>query len=139
MLVGRRTTSQDGVDAKNMEAIIDAMRNVVEHPRGTAYASGLGAEYSIAGKTGTAQVVAIAQGAKYDESLLNEFQKDHALFVAFAPVEDPKIAVAVIVENGGSGSSAAAPVARKMMDYYLQGEPDDQTDQLSSLLPAPGN
>ena len=103
----------------NVEAIIEAMQAVIEHPRGTARAIGLDAQYSIAGKTGTAQVVAIAQGAKYDESKLSDFHKDHALFVSFAPVDKPKIAVAVIVENGGSGSSAAAPVARKVMDYYL--------------------
>ena len=76
-------------------------------------------QYSMAGKTGTAQVVAIAQGAKYDASKLSDFQKDHALFVAFAPVEDPKIAVAVVVENGGGGSSIASPVARELLDYYL--------------------
>ncbi len=107
--------------AKNYDVIIDAMRAVVEHPRGTARRVGLDAEYTIAGKTGTAQVVSIAQGARYDESKLTEFQKDHALFVSFAPVEEPKIAVAVIVENGGSGSGVAAPVARKVMDYYLLG------------------
>ena len=109
--------------AENFDTVIEAMRAVVEHPRGTARRSGLNAEYSIAGKTGTAQVVGIAQGAKYDASKLTEFQKDHALFIAFAPVETPKIAVAVIVENGGSGSGVAAPVARKVMDYYLLGEP----------------
>jgi penicillin-binding protein 2 len=76
----------------------------------------------MAGKTGTAQVVAIAQGAKYDASKLDEFHKDHALFVSFAPVEHPKIAIAVIVENGGSGSSVAAPVARKVTDFYLLGK-----------------
>lgn len=105
----------------NYDAVIAAMQAVVEHPRGTARRAGLNADYSIAGKTGTAQVVAIAQGATYDESKLTEFQKDHALFVSFAPVEDPQIAVAVIVENGGSGSGVAAPVARKVMDFYLRG------------------
>jgi len=106
---------------ENFDAIIDSMRAVMENPRGTGRESGLGAEYSIAGKTGTAQVVAIAQGSEYDESKLSEFQKDHALFVAFAPVDNPQIAVAVIIENGGSGSRVAAPVARKIMDYYLLG------------------
>ena len=105
----------------NVESIVNAMQAVIEHPRGTARKIGVGAEYSMAGKTGTAQVVAIAQGAEYDESKLSEFHKDHALFISFAPVDKPKIAVAVIVENGGSGSSAAAPVARKVMDYYLLG------------------
>ena len=125
-------------DAKNFDLVIEAMRAVVEHPRGTARRSGLNAEYSIAGKTGTAQVVAIAQGAKYDESKLTEFQKDHALFISFAPIEEPKIAVAVVVENGGSGSGVAAPVARKVMDYYLLGkdanapeEPEEPADEQS--------
>lgn len=110
------------VKSDHLDVVIDAMRAVVENPRGTAWrTAGKDAEYTMAGKTGTAQVVAIAQGAKYDESKLTEFQKDHALFISFAPVEQPKIAVSVVVENGGSGSSAAAPVARKVMDYYLLG------------------
>lgn len=116
--------------ANNYKKIIDAMQAVVEHPRGTARRSGLGAQYTIAGKTGTAQVVGIPQGAKYDESKLSEFHKDHALFIAFAPVDKPEIAVAIIVENGGSGSSAAAPVARKVMDYYLLGiDANAQTEE----------
>jgi len=119
---------------QNFKQIIDAMQAVVEHPRGTARRSGLNAEYSIAGKTGTAQVVAIAQGAKYDESILSEFEKDHALFVAFAPVEDPKVAVAVIIENGGSGSSAAAPVARKVMDFYLLGKDANAPEPVEPML-----
>jgi len=113
--------SESKVEPANLDIIIEAMQAVVEHPRGTARRAGLNAQYSMAGKTGTAQVVAIAQGAEYDESKLSEFQKDHALFVSFAPVEKPKIAVAVIVENGGSGSGVAAPVARKVLDYYLLG------------------
>ena len=105
---------------ENLELIIEGMRGVVENPKGTAhYYIGRDKQYSMAGKTGTAQVVAIAQGAKYDASKLSDFQKDHALFVAFAPVEDPKIAVAVVVENGGGGSSIASPVARELLDYYL--------------------
>ena len=80
---------------------------------------GFDSEYKIAGKTGTAQVFGIAQDGEYDEDILPKHLLDHALFVAYAPAEDPKIAIAVIVENGGSGSSAAAPVARKVMDAYL--------------------
>ena len=101
------------------QEIVQAMRAVMEHERGTARSSGLGASYSIAGKTGTAQVVGIAQGAKYDESKLIEFHRDHGLFIGFAPIESPEIAIAVIVENGGSGSKSAAPIARKVMDAYL--------------------
>ncbi len=129
------------VDAQseNFDQIIEAMRAVVEHPRGTARRSGLNAEYSIAGKTGTAQVVSIPQGEEYDESKLTEFQKDHALFVSFAPVEDPKIAVAVIVENGGSGSGVAAPVARKVMDFYLLGKDANAIDSETLLSSSSGS
>ena len=108
-------------DPKNVDLVIDAMRRVVADPQGTARRAWAGAQYTTAGKTGTVQVVSIAQGAKYDESKLNEFQKDHALFVAFAPIEAPEIAISVIVENGGGGSSVAAPIARKVMDFYLEG------------------
>lgn len=104
------------------DAIFDGMAEVVHGPRGTAnrYMSH-GAEYRMAGKSGTAQVVAIAQNAKYNSALLKERHRDHALFVAFAPLEDPKIAVAVMVENAEGGSSKAAPVARWMMDAHLLG------------------
>ena len=86
---------------------------------GTASRSALGAPYSIAGKTGTAQVFTVAQNARYDESAISERLRDHAWFVAFAPVEDPRIAIAVLVENGRSGSGTAAPIARTVMDAYL--------------------
>jgi penicillin-binding protein 2 len=86
---------------------------------GTASRAAAGAEYSIAGKTGTAQVFSIAQNARYDESAISERLRDHAWFIAFAPVEDPRIAVVVLVENGRSGSGTAAPIARSVMDAYL--------------------
>ena len=78
--------------------------------------------YTVAGKTGTAQVVGIAQDAKYDAKKLSRRLHDHALFIAFAPARNPRIALAVLVENGGFGAKAAAPVAREMMDYWLTGE-----------------
>lgn len=107
----------------NFDIIIDGMKQVVSNVRGTAHrTAGKDPEYTMAGKSGTVQVVGIAQGAKYDASKLTEFQKDHALFIAFSPIEKPKIAVAVVIENGGSGSSDAAPVARKVSDYYLLGK-----------------
>lgn len=103
------------------EAIFEAMAEVMHGPRGTARAAAAKSTYRIAGKSGTAQVVGIPQGAKYDSAALAERHRDHALFVAFAPLEDPQIAVAVIVENGEGGSSQAAPVAIKVMDAYLLG------------------
>ena len=101
------------------DSVIAAMHDVLQGPRGTARAVGIGAPYRMAGKSGTAQAVSIAQDQKYDEAELEERQRDHALFVSFAPLDDPQIAVAVIVENGESGSSVAAPVAKAVMDQYL--------------------
>jgi penicillin-binding protein 2 len=103
--------------AKIREAMVDVLK-----PGGTAVVAGMGAPYAIAGKTGTAQVVGIRQGAKYDEKRVVERHRDHALFVAFAPAEAPRIAVAVMVENGGHGGSTAAPMARAVFDYYLLGK-----------------
>ena len=101
------------------DTVIQAMHSVMQGPQGTARAVGTGAPYQMAGKSGTAQVVSIAQDEEYDEEELEERQRDHALFIAFAPLENPRIAVAVIVENGSSGSSVAAPIARAVMDEYL--------------------
>jgi len=103
-------------------------------PGGTAARSGADAPYGIAGKTGTSQVVGIKQGARYDEKRIAARHRDHALFVAFAPAEAPTIVVAVMVENGGSGSGTAAPIARKVLDYWLLGklptvyEPEEPVD-----------
>jgi penicillin-binding protein 2 len=99
--------------------VINAMHGVMQGPRGTARAVGSGAPYEMAGKSGTAQVISIAQDEEYDEEELEERQRDHALFIAFAPLESPRIAVAVIVENGSSGSRVAAPIAKAIMDEYL--------------------
>ena len=99
--------------------IINAMHDVMQGPRGTARAVGLGAPYKMAGKSGTAQVVSIAQDEEYDEEEIEERQRDHALFISFAPLDKPRIAVAVVVENGSSGSGVAAPVAKAIMDQYL--------------------
>jgi penicillin-binding protein 2 len=98
------------------------MEQVVHGARGTAHKVGAKSVYRIAGKSGTAQVVAIKQGEKYDRSKVQERHRDHALFVAFAPADDPKIAVAVMVENGESGSGVAAPVVKQVMDAWLLGE-----------------
>ena len=100
-----------------------AMEDVVHSMRGTASAQGRGLSFRMAGKTGTAQVVGIPQDAEYDPELLEEFMLDHALFVSFAPVEDPKIAIAVVIENGEHGSSVAAPVARELTVQWLEENP----------------
>jgi penicillin-binding protein 2 len=114
----------------NWQTIINAMADVVHGPRGTARRIGAGATYRIAGKTGTAQVFGIAQNEKYDAEKLDKKLLDHALFIAFAPVDNPRIAVAVLVENGGSGSRTAAPIARKVMDHYFHQVLDEDDEQL---------
>ena len=98
--------------------IVDGME-LATGPGGTAAAATAGSPYKIAGKTGSAQVFTIGQNEKYNEKQLSERMLDHALFISFAPAEDPKLAVAVFVENGKHGGSTAAPIARKMFDAYL--------------------
>jgi penicillin-binding protein 2 len=104
----------------NWDIVIESMIGVMRDPRGTARAVGLDSPWPIAGKSGTAQVFSVGQDEKYNEDELEERMRDHALFVAFAPVEAPRIAVAVIVENGGSGSGVAAPIARQVIEAYLE-------------------
>jgi penicillin-binding protein 2 len=95
---------------------------------GTARGVFAGAAYQAAGKTGTAQAVTQAQNTKYNARALEEHQRDHALFMAFAPVNDPKIAVALIVENAGWGAGAAAPIARRVFDYWLMNQYPSEAD-----------
>ena len=104
----------------NVNSVIDAMINVVHSAHGTAKGINKDISYQIAGKTGTAQVMGIKQGAKYNENNIDFKFRDHALFVSFAPANDPKIAVAVVVENGGHGGSVAAPIAGQVIKQFLQ-------------------
>ena len=110
------------IKALNWEHIHNSMINVVHGARGTARGTNVGITYKVAGKTGTAQVFGIAQDEEYDEETVSEKLRDHALFISYAPAEDPRIAVAVIVENGAHGGSVAAPIARLVMDAWLQEE-----------------
>ena len=109
-------------DKSDWAKVTHGMEQVMHNARGTARKAALGAQYRIAGKSGTAQVVAIKQGEKYDRNKLQERHRDHALFVAFAPAEAPQIVVSVMVENGESGSGVAAPVVRQIMDAWLLDE-----------------
>lgn len=106
------------------QSIIAAMNDVLQGQRGTARATGMEAPYTMAGKSGTAQVFSVAQEETYDEEEIEERLRDHALFISFAPLDDPQIAVAVVIENGSSGSRIAAPVAKAIMDRYLGVEDD---------------
>jgi penicillin-binding protein 2 len=96
------------------------MTNVVHSARGTAKVIAKNIDYQIAGKTGTAQVFTIKQEEKYNEDAIDFKMRDHALFMAFAPVHDPQIAIAVVAEHGGHGGSVAAPIAGAIIDAYLK-------------------
>jgi penicillin-binding protein 2 len=108
---------------ENVEFVKRAMAGVTKE--GTGARAFAGAQYTSGGKTGTAQVIGIKQGEKYDEKKVSERHRDHSLYVAFAPLDSPRIALMVIVENGGFGARAAAPIARAVLDYYLLGKVPD--------------
>ncbi|OZC36488.1 penicillin-binding protein 2 [Marinobacter vinifirmus] len=121
------------LDLKNpddWEYVVDTMEEVMHGTRGTARGAASGASYRMAGKTGTAQVFSLGEDEEYDAEEIRERLRDHALFVGFAPTDDPKIAVAIIVENGGGGSSVAAPVARGLFDAWLEEFPAAEAAQV---------
>jgi penicillin-binding protein 2 len=122
---------------EHLKIVRDAMVDV--NISGTGRWAFQGAPYRVAGKTGTAQVVGIKQNEKYNEKMVSERHRDHALFIAYAPAEAPRIALAVIVENGGHGGSAAGPIARQVMDYYLLGKepPAPPPEAAPTSLPPP--
>ena len=129
-----RPTSQSALGPpiarpENIAVIRDALVGV--NLEGTSASSFVGAPYSSAGKTGTAQVVQIKQGEKYVASKMDERLRDHALYMAYAPAEDPKIALAMVVENAGFGAQNAAPIARRVFDFWLQGQYPSAEDILA--------
>jgi penicillin-binding protein 2 len=116
-LASKASRRVDGVSEANWNVIVDGMVGATTF--GTAAGQFTGAPYKVAGKTGTAQVYSIAQNQKLKMSS-NELLRDHSWFIAFAPADAPRIALCVLVENGGFGASAAAPIARKVIDAYFQ-------------------
>lgn len=106
-------------DSMDWERMIDAMEDVLHGERGTARGAARGLNYRIAGKTGTAQVFSVGQEEEYKEEEIEERLRDHALFVGFAPADSPSIVLALVIENGGSGGTTAAPVARQIFDYWM--------------------
>ncbi|HEY8605678.1 MAG TPA: penicillin-binding protein 2 [Noviherbaspirillum sp.] len=121
---------------ENIDIVKRAMAGVVKE--GTGARAFANAGYESAGKTGTAQVIAIKKNEKYDASKIAEIHRDHALYTAFAPVDNPRIAIGMIVENGGFGAQAAAPIARKAIDYYLLGKrPEDKAAPAADKKAAP--
>lgn len=109
---------------QNINHIVQGMTNVIHGSRGTARRLAKAVDYQIAGKTGTAQVFTVKQEEKYDESTIAFNMRDHALFIAFAPVDDPKIAIAVVAEHGSHGGSTAAPMAGAVINAYMNSQPD---------------
>ena len=126
-------------EGANWQRVIDAMVGVVHGEKGTARRIGKDLDYQIAGKTGTAQVFSVGQNEKYDADKLDKRLHDHGLFIAFAPVEQPRVAVATIVENGGSGSGAAAPLARTVIQAYLEEVPAPKPPAEPSLTASAGD
>ena len=116
----REAAGESVAKPANIEIIRNAMAGV--NTEGTGANAFRGAGYTSGGKTGTAQVIAIKQGEKYDAKKIDERYRDHALFVAFAPADDPKIALAIVVENSGFGGQNSAPIARRVFDYWLLGQ-----------------
>jgi penicillin-binding protein 2 len=117
------------------QQVIDGMISVLHGPRGTARALGMNLPFQMAGKTGTAQVFGVAQDKEYDDLEVARKLRDHALFIVFAPVDDPQIAIGLIVENGGHGSSVAAPVARKIIDTWLKKQPSPDSEAVQHVQP----
>jgi penicillin-binding protein 2 len=111
----------------HIEFIKRAMVGVIKE--GTGGRAFNGATYAAGGKTGTAQVIAMKQNEKYEEAKVAERHRDHSLFIAFAPVDSPRIALAIVIENGGFGARAAAPVARTVLDYFMLGKVPPGMDQ----------
>jgi penicillin-binding protein 2 len=111
----------------NVEFIKRSMAGVIKE--GTGGRAFNGATYTAGGKTGTAQVIAMKQNEKYEEAKVAERHRDHSLFIAFAPLDSPRIAIAIVIENGGFGARAAAPVARTVLDYFMLGKVPPGMDQ----------
>lgn len=133
-LTDLESTNSSAVDLTEVSAnywrlVHQSMVDVVHSNKGTARSIGANLGFQIAGKTGTAQVIGIAQDEEYDAEAIAERQRDHALFIGYAPANKPEIAVAVIVENGGSGSGTAAPIARKVFDWYIEDKKQRQRPQ----------
>jgi penicillin-binding protein 2 len=124
--VAKEPVGQLPLSPEHLEVIKKAMVGV--NIEGTSATSFIGAQYVSAGKTGTAQVFTVKQNEKYNASTIDERMRDHALFVAFAPADDPKVALAMVVENAGFGAQNAAPIARRVFDFVIMGQYPSQED-----------
>ncbi|MEY3613870.1 MAG: Stage sporulation protein [Pseudomonadota bacterium] len=128
--VGAQQPLDLGFKPEHLNVVRNGLVGVVTS--GTSARVFVGAGYTSAGKTGTAQAVTIGQKDKYDAAKLSEYQRDHALYMAYAPAENPKIALAVVVENAGFGAASAAPIARRVFDYWLLGQYPSEEDMAAT-------
>jgi penicillin-binding protein 2 len=136
-VVPRSSTFAKPIDMATDEqwnVIYDGMIGAVTQPGATAYLAFRGALYKLAGKTGTAQVVTVKQTESTKHQDADVRKREHAWFIAFAPVDDPKIAISVLIENGGFGGSTAGPIARKVLDTYLLGDESSEPKKNSAEL-----
>jgi penicillin-binding protein 2 len=124
--VAKEPVGQLSFSPENLEIIKRSMIGV--NIEGTSATSFVGAPYVSAGKTGTAQVFTVKQNEKYNAATIDERMRDHALFVAYAPADNPKVALAMVVENAGFGAQNAAPIARRVFDFVLMGQYPSQED-----------
>lgn len=125
-LIAKEPMGQLPLRQENLDVIKKAMIGV--NLEGTSASSFVGAQYVSAGKTGTAQVYTVKQNEKYNASNIDERMRDHALFIAFAPVDNPKVALAMVVENAGFGAQNAAPIARRVFDFVISGQYPSEED-----------
>jgi len=124
--VAKEPIGQLALSAENLDIIRKTLVGV--NIEGTSASSFNGAPYTSGGKTGTAQVFTVKQNEKYNASRIDERMRDHALFMAYAPAESPKVVLAMVVENAGFGAQNAAPIARRVFDYLLMGQYPSEED-----------
>jgi penicillin-binding protein 2 len=108
------------VNEENWDIVLDSLYGTVNREHGTARSAFTGTEYTAAGKTGTAQLFTVAQDAEYDADAISEYLRDNAMYIGYAPYENPEISISVTIENAGGGGSNAAPLAREVMDFYFE-------------------
>ena len=126
-------------DEKNWDIILDALYGTVNRKHGTARSAYEGAKYLAAGKTGTAQLFSIAQDEEYEVENVKKSLRDNAMYIGYAPYDDPQISIAVAIENAGGGGSNAAPLARNVMDFYFESQPDGGPSEIVNIENASGN
>ncbi|MGB3726151.1 MAG: penicillin-binding protein 2 [Glaciecola sp.] len=125
-------------DDANWDLVLDSLYGTVNRNHGTAHTAYRGAKYIAAGKTGTAQLFSIAQDEEYEEENVNEYLRDNAMYIGYAPYDNPQISIAVAIENVGGGGSNAAPLARNVMDFYFESQPNGPSD-IASIQAGSGN